>query len=157
MLSVHPTVSFFNTKWQGPRAPETIPTAPRPHRPSPTDMQRPKPFARIACYVCPIACLYLGNTQSLPFWMTQMGVEIDEFGELALEQAIDEGKQTLMTHIFSLIFIRAWLRFERIAENIPTWNGDSGGDKSHGLAPGSLTKIHPTKNQLQVMAFCRQV
>ena len=58
MLWVNPTV----TKSQGPRAPETIRTAPRRHRPSPTDMQRPKPFARIACYVCPIACLYLGKT-----------------------------------------------------------------------------------------------
>ena len=57
MLWVNPTV----TKSQGPRAPETIRTAPRRHRPSRTDMQRPKPFARIACYVCPIACLYLGK------------------------------------------------------------------------------------------------
>ena len=56
----------FSTESQDLRAPETIPTVRKRHRPSRTNTQRLKPFARIACYVCPIACLYLGNTQGLP-------------------------------------------------------------------------------------------
>ena len=80
----------------------------------------------------------------------------------SLEQAIyEENTHTDDTHlwrrfklclwdIFGLIFIRTSMASDEQNvnkyENIPTLNGDSGGDKSYGLARiQNPNRIHPTK------------